>query len=90
MDESLNLRLASDVALQSWIDHCGRQMLAADALLSGPMTIERMQDIRHERRRWLEMQEAALRERAGRPEMVAALEARQRERMALEPGAAAQ
>jgi hypothetical protein len=62
--EQLELSNLSDTALQARIELCGHQMLAADKL-----------GMKDERRRWLALQEAALRERHRRPELVAALEA---------------
>lgn len=62
--EPHELALLHDDALQAHITHCGIQMLAADAL-----------GMKDERRRWLALQEAALRERHRRPELVAAMEA---------------
>ncbi len=62
--EKHELALLADDALQARIEHCGVQMLAADKL-----------GMKDERRRWLALQEAALRERHRRPELVAAMEA---------------
>lgn len=73
MDESLNLTLIEDDALQAWIEHCGRQLLAAQDLLNtGPA--EQLPAFKAERSRWLRNQEAALRERARRPHLVRAME----------------
>jgi hypothetical protein len=62
--ETHELAVLSDDALQARIELCGHQMLAADKL-----------GMKDERRRWLALQEAALRERHRRPELVAAMEA---------------
>jgi hypothetical protein len=61
--ETHELAVLSDDALQARIELCGHQMLAADKL-----------GMKDERGRWLREQEAALRERHRRPELVAAME----------------
>lgn len=61
--EGIELANLSDDALHAHITHCGIQMLAADKL-----------GMKDERRRWLSAQEAALRERHRRPQIVAEME----------------
>lgn len=54
--DSLELSNLTNASLQARIELCGLQMLAADQL-----------GMKDERRRWMALQEAALRERHRRP-----------------------
>lgn len=65
-----------DDELQAHIEHCGRQLLAAQQMIEGG-TPDYFA-IMGERDRWLREQHAALVERARRPHIVARMEAERR------------